>query len=71
MPVANSLMEKSLKYGIVFMFLAILLLPAGVFLKSYYSQLSVAVLIIAMCLELIGLIFVIVGIIQKKKNTKA
>jgi uncharacterized membrane protein YqjE len=61
-------MEKRLKIGLVFMIAAVVLMPVAIVFKSNDQNYAVAALIFTMFLELIGLIFVILSIIKKKKS---
>lgn len=63
-------MDKYLKIGLIAMVGAVLLLPASVLLKSANLNLMFGALIFAMILELIGLVFVILSIIKRKKLNK-
>ncbi|MFA6276873.1 MAG: hypothetical protein WC622_08995 [Pedobacter sp.] len=60
-------MEKRLKTGLIFMVAAVVLMPVAILLKNSNETLTIAVLIFTMFLELIGLIFVILSIIKKRK----
>ncbi|RZJ19986.1 MAG: hypothetical protein EON51_16195 [Acinetobacter sp.] len=60
-------MEKRLKIGLIFMVAAVVLMPVAILLKNTNETLTVAVLIFTMLLELIGLIFVIMSILNRKK----
>ncbi|MFD0939807.1 hypothetical protein [Pedobacter boryungensis] len=60
-------MEKRLKTGLIFMVAAVVLMPAAILLKNSNQELTIAVLIFTMLLELIGLIFVIMSIVRRKR----
>ncbi|TCC93239.1 hypothetical protein EZ428_00245 [Pedobacter frigiditerrae] len=60
-------MEKRLKTGLIFMVAAVVLMPIAILLKNSNETLTIAVLIFTMLLELIGLIFVIMSILKRKK----
>lgn len=60
-------MEKRLKTGLIFMVAAVVLMPVAILLKNTNETLTVGVLIFTMLLELIGLIFVIMSILKRKK----
>ncbi len=61
-------MDKRLKIGIIFMASAVLLMPLAMVFKNDSKNYASIVLIFTMLLELIGLIFVIVSIIKKRKT---
>ncbi len=46
---------------------AVLLMPVAILLKNTSESLTIGVLIFTMLLELIGLIFVIMSILKRKK----
>ncbi len=46
---------------------AVLLMPVALVLKSTHENVTVAILLLSMVLELIGLTFVIVQIIKRRK----
>ncbi|MBB2146732.1 hypothetical protein GM921_14605 [Pedobacter sp. LMG 31464] len=60
-------MEKRLKTGLIFMVAAVVLMPAAILLKNSNETLTIALLIFTMLLELIGLIFVIMSMLKRKK----
>ena len=60
-------MEKRLKIGLIFMVAAVVLMPVAILLKNSNETLTILVLIFTMLLELIGLIFVIMSILKKRK----
>jgi uncharacterized membrane protein len=60
-------MDKLLKIGLICMIAAVVLMPVAILLKATQPMLTLGVLIFTMLLELIGLIFVIVSIIKRKK----
>ncbi|MES2417153.1 MAG: hypothetical protein V4541_03145 [Bacteroidota bacterium] len=61
-------MDKYLRTGLVCMIAAVVLMPVAILLKRYSNGLMLAVLILTMILELIGLSFVIINIIKKRKG---
>ena len=61
-------MDKKLKIGLVFMVAAVVLMPIAILLKSVSGQATIALLIFTMCLELIGLTFVVLSILKRKKS---
>lgn len=61
-------MDKYLKIGLIAMIGAVLLLPASVLLKGFSNNLMFGALFFTMILELIGLIFVILSIIKRRKT---
>lgn len=61
-------MDKKLKIGLVFMVAAVVLMPIAILLKSVSEQATIALLIFTMCLELIGLTFVVLNILKRKKS---
>ncbi|KQC00456.1 hypothetical protein [Pedobacter sp. Hv1] len=60
-------MEKLLKIGLIFMIAAVVLMPVAILLKNDHGALTMGLLIFTMLLELIGLIFVIISIIKRRK----
>lgn len=48
---------------------AVLLMPAALLLRGVSENLTLAVLILCMILELIGLVFVIISILKRRKET--
>lgn len=64
----NCFMDKKLKIGLVFMVAAVVLMPIAVLLKSVSEVATIALLIFTMCLELIGLVFVIWSILKRRKS---
>jgi uncharacterized membrane protein YqjE len=61
-------MDKQLKIGIIFMALAVLLMPIAILFKNDSENYAVIVLLFTMILELIGLIFVVLSILKKRKS---
>ena len=61
-------MTKHLKIGMICMLGAVLLMPVALFLKNANASATIAIIIASMILEVIGLIFVIVSLIKKRKN---
>ena len=61
-------MDKFLKRGLVCMLAAVLLMPAALLLKSVNENITLAVLFLSMILELIGLIFVIISIVKRRRE---
>lgn len=62
-------MGKFLKIAIFCMAAAVLLLPAALLLRGVSENLTLAVLILSMILELIGLVFVVISILKRRKET--
>ncbi|MBY0542080.1 MAG: hypothetical protein K2P75_01650 [Sphingobacteriaceae bacterium] len=60
-------MEKRLKIGLYFMASAVLLMPLAILFKNDSQNYALIVLVFTMLLELIGLIFVILSILKKRK----
>lgn len=60
-------MEKRLKIGLYFMASAVLLMPLAILFKNDSQNYALIVLVFTMLLELIGLIFVILSIVKKRK----
>ena len=60
-------MDKLVKRGLLFMAAAVLLMPFAVLLKNTHENTTVIILFLSMILELIGLIFVIVHMIRRRK----
>ncbi len=50
------------------MLAAVLLMPAALLLKSVNENITLAVLFLSMILELIGLIFVIISIVKRRRE---
>lgn len=48
---------------------AVLLMPAALLLRGVNENLTLAVLILCMLLELIGLVFVVISILKRRKET--
>jgi hypothetical protein len=61
-------MTKHLKIGMICMAGAVLLMPVALLLKNTNTAACIAILIASMLLEVIGLIFVIVSFIKRKKS---
>ena len=61
-------MEKRLKIGLIFMAAAVVLMPVAILLKNSNEMPTILLLVFAMLLELIGLIFVIISILKRKKS---
>jgi len=61
-------MDKYLKIGLIAMVVAVVLLPAAILLRSLSEKLMLGALILTMVLELIGLVFVIISIIKKRRS---
>lgn len=64
----NCFMDKKLKIGLVFMVAAVVLMQVAILLKNVSELATIALLIFTMCLELIGLIFVIWSILKRRKS---
>jgi len=60
-------MDKFLKRGLICMLAAVVLMPVALLLKNTNENITLIVLFLSMLLELIGLIFVIIHMINKKK----
>lgn len=60
-------MDKLLKIGLIFMIAAVVLMPVAILLKNEHKALTMGLLVFTMLLELIGLIFVIMSIIKRRK----
>lgn len=60
-------MEKRLKIGLYFMASAVLLMPLAIFFKNDSQNYALSILVFTMVLELIGLSFVILSILKKRK----
>lgn len=60
-------MEKRLKIGLYFMASAVLLMPLAILFRNDSQNYALIVLVFTMLLELIGLIFVILSILKKRK----
>ena len=61
-------MTKHLKIGMICMLGAVILMPVALFLKNTNMAATIAIIVASMILEVIGLIFVIVSLIKKRKN---
>ncbi len=61
-------MTKYLKIGMICMLAAVILMPVALFLKDSNTAATIAIIVASMMLEVIGLIFVIVSLIKKRKN---
>jgi hypothetical protein len=61
-------MDKRLKIGLFFMLAAVVFMPIAFLLKGVYPSVTIWVLFFTMLLELIGLVFVIVSILKKRKT---
>ena len=61
-------MDKLLKVGLIFMIAAVVLMPVAILLKNDNPNSTIWVLIFTMLLELIGLIFVILSILKRRKS---
>lgn len=61
-------MAKQLKIGIIFMASAVLLMPIAILFKNESENYAVILLLFTMILELIGLIFVVLSILKKRKS---
>ena len=48
---------------------AVLLMPAALLLRGVSENLTLVVLILCMFLELIGLVFVVISILKRRKET--
>ena len=64
---SNCFMDRRLKMGLVCMVAAVILMPLAILVKDSSQTLTFAVLLVAMVLELIGLLFVIITIVKRKK----
>ena len=63
-------MTKDLKIGMICMFAAVIFMPVAFLLKNYDISTAIGLIIASMILEAIGLIFVIINLIKKRKNNK-
>lgn len=63
-------MDGKLKKGLIFMGLAVVLTPLSLLLKAISAQAVFAGIIFAMVLELIGLVFVLLSVISKRKKQR-
>ncbi len=61
-------MTKYLKIGLICMVAATVLMPVAFVLKDNYVPISIAVITGSMILEVIGLIFVVVSLLKKRKE---
>jgi hypothetical protein len=61
-------MDKLLKIGLIFMVAAVVLMPAAILPKDGHRSLTMGLLVFTMLLELIGLVFVILSIIKRRKG---
>ena len=61
-------MTKYLKIGMICMASAVFFMPVAMFLKDSNTGAAIAVIIASMLLEAIGLIFVILNFIKRKKS---
>lgn len=61
-------MTKYLKIGLICMASAVFLMPLAMFLKDSNPAAAIAVITASMLLEVIGLIFVILNFIKRKKS---
>lgn len=62
------MMAKKLRNGLIFMVIAVFSMPFAVLLKDSHPQATILVLLVSMILELVGLVFVILSILEKRKN---
>lgn len=60
-------MDKFIKRGLVYMLAAVLLMPVALLLRNINENLTLVVLFLSMLLELIGLIFVIINILKRRR----
>jgi hypothetical protein len=60
-------MDKKLKIGLYLMLGAALIIPIGLLLKTLNTTTSLIALVLAFFLELMGLIFVLINILHKRK----
>jgi len=61
-------MDKFLKRGLFCMLGAVLLMPLALLLKNSNENITLGVLFLSMVLELIGLIFVVLSILQQRRG---
>ena len=64
----NCFMDQRLKIGLYFMVLAVVALPIALLLRGNNGTVNTALLGFTMFLELIGLIFVLMSIFNKRKS---
>ena len=64
----NCFMDKKLKIGLVFMVAAVVLMPVAILLKGVSEAATIVLLIFTMLLELIGLVFVVLSILKRRKS---
>ncbi|WP_432712991.1 hypothetical protein [Pedobacter sp.] len=63
-------MTKYLKIGMICMLAAVLIMPLAFLLKNTNIAAAITLIVASMLLEVIGLIFVIVSLIKKRKISK-
>ena len=61
-------MDKSVKKGLVFMLAAVLMMPVAMLLKSDHEKIAVVILLLSMLMEVIGLVFVAVSFVNRRKR---
>ncbi|GAB1462561.1 DUF2427 domain-containing protein [Pedobacter sp. UBA4863] len=61
-------MDRNIKRGLACMLAAVLLMPTALLLKNTNENATVVVLFLSMILELIGLIFVIINILKRRRS---
>ncbi len=61
-------MTKYLKIGLICMISATILMPVAFVLKDNYVAISIAIITASMLLEVIGLIFVVISLLKKRKE---
>lgn len=61
-------MGRNLKRGIFCMLAAVLFMPTALLLKSVNENVTLVVLFLSMILELIGLVFVILSIVKRRRE---
>ncbi|WP_354331107.1 hypothetical protein [Pedobacter sp. CG_S7] len=64
-------MTKHLKIGMICMVAAVVFMPAALLIKDTNIASAIALIIASMLLEVIGLIFVVISFIKKKKNKQS
>jgi nitrate/nitrite transporter NarK len=61
-------MDKFIKRGLFCMLAAVLLMPAAMLLQGANENVTLALLFLSMILELIGLVFVIISILKRRRE---
>lgn len=61
-------MDKSIKKGLIFMLAAVLMMPIALVFRNSNEKLAVVILLLSMLSEIIGLVFVAVSYINRRKK---